>query len=259
MKRLDGAELRAMLSRCALAREIILLAETGSTNDEAMRMGRDGAADGTVIFAENQTSGRGRFGRKWDAEPGAALTFSVLLRPQMPMRDWPRLTTCAAVAVAEAIEEMIDGRAAIKWPNDVYLAEKKVAGILIESHADKFAVVGIGVNVNQKTFAEPLSESAISMRQMVRRELDRAEVAAAILRRLDALLATLRDDFPKIVAAAEARSYLRGRWIEAEIAGRRECGIAETLDEDGALILRKSDGTALVLSSGEVSRARAAF
>lgn len=256
MKRLNAEKLSTNLVGCEFAREIFVLEETESTNDLAAQFGRDGRPHGAVVFAETQTAGRGRLGRKWESASGAGLWFSILLRPEIP--DWTRLTTFAAVAIAEAIESVIDARALVKWPNDIYLGEKKVVGILIESSAgaDGFAVLGVGVNVNQTEFPETISDRAGSLRQIAGHELEREAVAIAILRSLEALYPKLAGDFHELVAAAEARSYLRGRWLEADCAGVRVSGVAEGLDENGALILRKSEGDLLTLRSGEVTISR---
>jgi BirA family biotin operon repressor/biotin-[acetyl-CoA-carboxylase] ligase len=253
----DSAELTARLEGCVIGHQLIFLNEATSTNDVAAEMGRNGSAEGVVIFAETQTAGRGRLGRKWESAEGAGLWFSILVRPQIPVRDWGRLTTLAAVAIAEALDEIADCRAQIKWPNDVYLDGKKAVGILIESYAgaEPFAVLGIGVNVNQTHFSEAIAERAVSLRMMAGRMLDRNAVAVAILRRLDAWYQKLPCDFSSIVRIAEARSYLRGRWLEADCAGGRVSGVAENLDENGALVLRKQDGTLVTLQSGEVSTA----
>ena len=134
-----------------VGREILVLAETGSTNDVAAQLGRAGAPEGLVVFAERQTAGRGRLGRKWESAAHKGLWFSLLLRPTFALADWARLTTWAAVGIARGLEEALPGfRAAVKWPNDIYLLGKKAVGILCESVAGPggYAVVGIGVNVN---------------------------------------------------------------------------------------------------------------
>jgi len=253
--RLIADDLAAMLDGCTLVREILVFQRTDSTNDVAAQLSRSGSAEGAIIFAEAQSAGRGRLGRKWDSPAHEGLWFSILLRPKIPIQEWTRLTTLAAVAIAQGIESVIENRAAIKWPNDIYLGDKKAVGILIESHAGEngFAVLGIGVNVNQTQFPGVLADRATSLRQFTGHVFDRQLVAVAILRELDALYPKMRDRFSEIVAAAEARSYLRGRKIECEFAGRRICGVAETLDENGALILRNPDGSTVTLHSGEAT------
>ena len=257
--RLIADDLTARLGPCALIREILVFAETDSTNDLATRMGRSGTPGGVAIFAEHQTAGRGRFGRRWASASHRGLWFSLLLRPALPLADWARLTTWAAVAVAAAIDETVGAKAAIKWPNDVFLADRKVAGILAESGTDSlgspFAVLGIGVNVNHEPadFPPDIRATAGSLRAVVGQPLDRPAFAAAILRALDVRLPLLAADFPAIISEAGARSFLLGRWIQVR-AGATLCeGLAEQLDENGHLLLRRADGSVGRLTAGEVT------
>ena len=257
--RLIADDLTARLGPCPLIREILVFAETDSTNDLATRLGRNGTPGGLAIFAEHQTAGRGRFGRRWASASHRGLWFSLLLRPPLPQAEWARLTTWAAVSVAAAIEESIGAKTAIKWPNDVFLGGKKVAGILAESGSDvtgrPFAVLGIGVNVNHEPddFPAELHATAGSLRETTGEPLDRTALAAAILRALDSRLPFLSDDFPAIIAEAAARSFLLGRWIEVRAGEISAEGFAEQLDENGHLILRHADGTLGRFIAGEVT------
>jgi BirA family biotin operon repressor/biotin-[acetyl-CoA-carboxylase] ligase len=257
--RLIADDLAARLGPCALIREILVFAETDSTNDLAMRMGREGVPGGVTIFAEHQTAGRGRFGRRWASASHRGLWFSLLLRPALPLADWARLTTWAATAVASAIDEATAARAAIKWPNDVFVGGKKVAGILAESGTDSagspFAVLGIGVNVNHQPDDFPADIRAIagSLRDVTGQTLDRSELATRILRALDTRLPSLAGDFPAIIAEASARSFLLGRWIQVRGGHAIAEGRAERLDENGHLLLRRSDGSLDRLTAGEVT------
>jgi len=255
--RLIADDLAGMLEGVNLARKILVYEKTGSTNDLASAMGRDGEAQGLVIFAETQTAGRGRLGRRWESDAHKGLWFSLLLRPGFSSASWTRLTTWAAVAIAEAIEGETARKTAIKWPNDIYIDGKKVVGILIEGHFDKsqegFAVLGIGVNVNQDHFPSDLEGKASSLKIATGNSLDRQKLAAAILRKLDALYAQLGNDFAYIVACADKRSFLNGKWIQA-IAGEDVTeGMAERLDGQGGLVLRLVDGREATISTGEVT------
>ncbi len=257
--RLIADDLTSRLGGCALVREIVVFTETDSTNDLAMQRGRQGGAGGLAIFAERQTAGRGRFGRPWASASHRGLWFSLLLRPALPLPLWPRLTTWAAVALADMIENALGLAAAIKWPNDVHLGGKKVAGILAESGTDlsgePFAVVGIGVNVNQEPadFPPELLVKAGSLRMATGRIIDRPAVAAALLRSLDARLPQLESAFPEIIAAAARRSSLLGRWIRVQSGADLLEGHAEELDPNGHLVLRSGDGTLSRLTAGEVT------
>lgn len=243
-----------------LARNILVFAETGSTNDVVSRMAGNGEAEGVVVFAERQTAGRGRLGRRWESALHKGLWFSMLLRPALAFSNWSRLTTWVAVGVARGLEEALPGcRASVKWPNDIYLNGRKAAGILIECSAgpNGYAVAGIGVNVNhsRSDFPEELITKATSLREASASagELDRQKVAAALLRQLDALYGQLSGNFAAVVAEAEARSILIGREIEMQGVDVPLRGIAEGLEPDGRLRVRGEDGSVRLVSGGEVS------
>jgi len=244
-----------------IGREILVLEETGSTNDVASQLGRDGVAEGAVVFAEHQTAGRGRLGRKWESVSHKGLWFSLLLRPTFALADWSRLTTWAAVGIARGMEEVLPGcHALVKWPNDIYLDGKKAVGVLSESVVgpNGYAVVGIGVNVNhtREDFPEELLSRATSLWETGGPDttpLDRHVVAAALLRQLDALYPALDCNFASIVAEAQSRSLLMGRRIT--VHGPRETyeALAEALEPDGSLRVRCDDGETRTVSGGEVS------
>lgn len=254
--RLIADDLTGMLDHTALVRNILVFEKTGSTNDLAATMGRNGEPHGLVIFAEEQTSGRGRLGRRWTSDPHQGLWFSLLLRPRFSPTFWTRLTTWAAVAIAEAIEHETGCKTAIKWPNDIYIGGKKAVGILIEGHFDKsqegFVVLGIGVNVNHDRFPTEIADTAVSLKMAAGHPLDRQKMAAAILRKLDALYPLLDEDFATIVAHANECSFLNGKWIQAISGQLVTQGKATRLDEHGGLVLALADGTETTLSSGEV-------
>ena len=259
---LDPNALAAMLPVARqIGREILVFDEIGSTNDETARLARAGAESGLAVFAERQTAGRGRFARRWESAAQKGLWFSLLLRPELPLSDWPRLATWAAVGIARGLEEALPScRATIKWPNDVYLLGRKAAGILIETAVGEqsFAVVGIGVNINHtgEDFPQDLAGIASSLRQAAGANapaLDRQSVAATLLRNLDSLYASLVGDFSPVIAEVESRSLLLGQWIEVTGAAEPICGIVEGLEPDGSLRLRDADGQAQVVSGGEVT------
>ena len=173
------ATLPAMPGRI-IGREILVFAETDSTNDLAKQAGDDQLPEGLVIFAEKQRAGRGRLGRAWESPPRQGLWFSVLLRPasDLPVERWPELTFCAALAVAQTAERFTGAPARIKWPNDVLVNGRKIAGILLECHhrhIPGFVVVGIGVNVLQREldFDPVLRHRAGSLAMMVDATLER--------------------------------------------------------------------------------------
>lgn len=259
---LDAERIRALLpAHRRIGREVLVLEETSSTNDLAAQLGRSGAADGLTVFAERQSAGRGRLGRKWESAAQKGLWFSLLLRPTWELAGWSRLTTWAAVGIARGLESALPGcRAGIKWPNDIYLAGKKAVGILSESAPgpEGYAVVGIGVNVNhtQDDFPAELQGSATSLRLSAACEslpFDRNTVAAALLRELDVLYPSLENHFSCLVAEAEARSILMGGRITVHAPRETYQAVAEALEPDGSLRVRMDGGEKRTISGGEVS------
>jgi BirA family biotin operon repressor/biotin-[acetyl-CoA-carboxylase] ligase len=189
--RLIADELRAALKGCRIGNEIAVVEETRSTNDLAWEAAERGAQEGLVVFAERQTAGRGQYGRRWESAPHLGLWLSILLRPLMTLRESPRLTSSLADLVAATIAEETGCAARIKPPNDIYIADRKVAGILVEgrteNNRDYVAVAGIGINVNQTAsdFPEELRETAGSLAMATGRSVARLPFAIALLRNLD--------------------------------------------------------------------------
>ena len=189
--RLIAAELRAGLEGCRIGNEIVVVEETRSTNDLAWEALERGTPEGFVVFAERQTAGRGQYGRRWESAPYRGLWLSVLLRPVMTLRESPQLTSLLAEVVAETITQETGCAATIKPPNDIYIAGRKVAGILVEGRTDSsggyVAVAGIGINVNQTVddFPEELRATAASLAMATGRRIDRAGLAVRLLRNLE--------------------------------------------------------------------------
>ena len=247
-----------------LAREILVLAETSSTNDAAAQLARNGAGEGLVIFAEKQTKGRGRLGRVWDSAAHLGLWFSLVIRPKLHPTQWTRLTTWAAVSIAKGLEEALPGcRAAIKWPNDIYLQGRKVVGILIESSAQTsgetgFAIVGIGVNVNhlEGDFPDSLLPKAGSLRMIAGPDtppLDRTHVATLLLKSLNAHYPLLISEFPELIAEAERRSLLMHQTVTIQTGVEKLTGTVVGLNPNGELLLQTDDTQTTVVSGGEVT------
>jgi BirA family biotin operon repressor/biotin-[acetyl-CoA-carboxylase] ligase len=189
--RLIAAELRANLAGCRIGHEIIVVEEAPSTNDLAWEAAERGTPEGFVVFAERQTAGRGQYGRRWESAPYQGLWLSILLRPAITLRESPQLTSLLAEVVARTVTEETGCAATIKPPNDIYIAGRKVAGILVEGRAGRdgayIAVAGIGINVNQTIddFPEELRETAGSLAMAAGHKVDRATLAIALLRALE--------------------------------------------------------------------------
>ena len=231
------------------------LGECRSTNDEAAGWARSGAPAGAVVVADSQTRGRGRLGRVWHSPPGAALYFSAVLRPKMALGKVPPLTLAAGVALAETVARF-DVAPALKWPNDLLLDGKKLAGILTESACQggrlEHVIVGIGVNLNVDEFPPELTGVATSLHRARGSAVDGAAFASVLCERLE----VWHDRFvsggvAEVLSAWKSFAPFFGQRIEVVSGRDRLSGVAEDLDEDGALRLRTSSGMARVMA-GEV-------
>src|SRR2546428_906893 len=189
--RLIVNEMRADLGTTVIGREIIVLEQTGSTNDAILRIATSNSKEGVVLFAEHQTAGRGRRGNRWESAAGKGLWFSILLRPGIQVNDSGRLTIWAMESICDIIRTQFALEPAIKLPNDVLLCGRKVAGVLVEMRAQQkaphVAIVGIGINVNHSVedFPPELQNRAISLAMALHRPVHRQQLAGAILRNLN--------------------------------------------------------------------------
>jgi BirA family biotin operon repressor/biotin-[acetyl-CoA-carboxylase] ligase len=255
---LNADDLLSRLSPSRIVgRDVQVFQETSSTNDIAEKLARDGVNEGVVIFAESQTKGRGRLGRKWISPAGQGLWFSVLLRPSLPPASVTQLTIAAATAVARAIHTETGLVPQIKWPNDILLGGKKAVGILTELNAEvdrvRYVIVGIGVDVNLTEFPAELKEVATSLALAAGKRFVRAEIAAAVLRELDQDYARIvRGEFADLAEEWEQQCITLGRRVEIHNGARTVSGRAESLDNDGALLLRTDHGRLERIVGGDV-------
>lgn len=226
----------------------------GSTNAMAMQAAARGAPEGSVFFAEEQTSGRGRGGHSWHSAASTGIYCSVVLRPQVPPAEILVLSLAAGLAVAEAVHQVTGLRPELKWPNDLLINGKKFCGILTELNAEvtrvRYAVVGIGINVNQAEFPADLREIATSLRLAAGREWSRVQMGAALLQSLDREYAALENGaHADISRRFEERSpWSRGQRVRVEDEPPWE-GVSEGLDDRGFLRVRSGDTVRTVLSA----------
>ncbi len=229
-----------------------------STMTEAVLRAEDGIEEGAVVIADRQSSGRGRLGRSWISEPGVGLYFSLILRPPSPPERSAVLTLAMGLGVARGLAEASGAAFDIRWPNDVLLNEKKCCGILVETAAEagslRYAVVGIGVNVNQPQMPEEISAGATSLRIETARSFDREEVLTSVLRSLESYYALFCEQGarPIIAEFAEASSYVSGKVVTVDAPGGPVYGTTAGLDSSGVLLLRKEDGSTEPILAGSV-------
>ncbi|MGH9426834.1 MAG: biotin--[acetyl-CoA-carboxylase] ligase [Terriglobia bacterium] len=233
--------------------------ETGSTNDAARQLAEQGAPEGTLVLAEEQTQGRGRLGRPWLSERRAGIYASILLRPLLKPRDAVVLTLVAAVAGSEAIEQSCGLRSDIKWPNDLLLSGRKCCGILLEMQAERddigYVIVGIGINVNHSVFSEELGQRATSLRIEGKRTCSRVAVLCEFLRRFELLY----DDLQRGNRAAvlqrwvDRSSFAFGKQITVDLGnGKKVEGRTDGLTELGNLKMKLADGRVAEVMSGDI-------
>ena len=188
---LIAEQLQADLASGVIGREVIVLDQAGSTNDAILQIANPNSKEGLVVFAEHQTAGRGQRGNRWESAAGKGLWFSILLRPRIDLASSPQLTSWAAEAVSNAIQNEFSLTPAIKPPNDVQIDGGKVAGVLVEMRAQQnaphLAIAGIGVNVNQsrEDFPKELQSHAISLAMALGKQINRQSFAVALLQKLD--------------------------------------------------------------------------
>lgn len=258
--RLLGEDIASRLGPVkVVGRQIQVFRETSSTNEVALRLAGDGVAEGAVVFAERQSRGRGRLGRAWFGSTGKSVLTSLLLRPSLRPAEAARLTIIAAAATVRAIEKLTTVRPSIKWPNDVIVGERKLAGILTEMRAEPdrihYLVLGIGLNVNQtKTdFPEPLRRRCSSLQILTEQVWNRATVAAALLKELDWDYQRMKEGrFAEVAAEWQSRCATLGRQVAVQFGKSIIHGRAEAIDGDGALLLRTGTGLVKRILGGDV-------
>ncbi|MBI3998053.1 MAG: biotin--[acetyl-CoA-carboxylase] ligase [Armatimonadetes bacterium] len=228
-----------------LGRPTIRVEELESTNDLARLLAAAGLPEGTAVVASRQTRGRGRFGRAW-VSPHGGLWCSILLRP-VAASGWGRLSLAMAVAVAEAIDQAAGVRSRIRWPNDILVAGRKVAGVLLEGAAEA-VVVGVGINANNATDTMPaaLRTMAGSLRELAGRTVSLEALFEILLARGAGWYEIWAQGGPEVIDAWSARDATRGTRVAVDTPAGRLAGVADGVDGDGAL--------RIVLEGGEVRR-----
>jgi len=252
--------LKTLLRTRVLGSNILHLDEVDSTNNVARDLAREGCGEGTLVLAEVQTAGRGREGRRWYSPRGGAW-MSIVLKPKLVRAAPSLLNLAAGVAVCKAIRRQLSLEAFVKWPNDVMVQGRKVCGILAEAFThdgEQFVILGIGINVSGSTssYPEEFRADAISLEEATRREVDRNSIVAGVLEELEALYPrTLTDEHAASAMLDEWQrlSCMLGKRVTVEAGEAKFTGIADRVDKDGALILRRPDGSEQRILSGSVT------
>jgi BirA family biotin operon repressor/biotin-[acetyl-CoA-carboxylase] ligase len=247
-------EISPLLHTTDLGRRIVYLTSTDSTMDVARREAEGGAPEGTVVIAEEQTAGRGRFGRQWVSPPGLNLYMTVILRPDI--HQLRALALVAPLSVCRLLEASTRIRPLIKWPNDVVVGRRKLAGILIESELSggnpRYALIGLGLNVNFRPAGTPVADVATSIAQELNKEVSRERVFANTMNHMEELYRRCASGH-HVYDLWRARLDTLGREITVNFRGEAFAGVAEDVDPEGNLILRRDDGELMTFEAGEVS------
>ncbi len=229
---------------------LLLRENSTSTNDELRVLAEQGAKEGLILLAENQFAGRGRRGAAWFSPSGESLAFSILLRPQAPKALWPRLALASGLALAEAFEKM-GVEALIKWPNDVLIQQRKLAGILVESGKD-FVIVGIGINVSTLEFPAEVASIATSLQRAAGRPFLREDVLASVIHQLSHRCAQIGNHFDEVLNGVRMRCALTGQHVSLLTSSGPKTGWIDGISPGGELILRTTHGVETLMQADEI-------
>ncbi len=246
---LDFSEWEKQLNTTFMGKPVHYCKQTRSTQLLALEMAKQGASEGAMAIAEEQTAGKGRFNRNWHSPAGKGLYFSIVLKPNIPLQFVPQLTLLISVALCRSIRQVTGLQPGIKWPNDVLISGKKFAGILLEMHAEDIqlhhVIAGIGINVNQteEDFPQDIRSTATSLRQEAGRSFQREQLLQAFLEELEQwYIHYLKEGFAHIRMLWEAHNITLGRHVAVQSGNRVYEGKALDIDETGALVLQTEEG-----------------
>lgn len=257
--RLFPFEIARSLGTKLIGKKIHYFDYLASTMDLAMRLGMEGASNGTLVLAEAQTKGRGRLGRSWFSPKYKGIYLSLILRPKISLATSPVLTLLAAVSICEAIKDAVGLDAQIKWPNDIFIRQRKVAGILTEMNAEadkiNFMAIGIGLNVNNDK--KSLIAQSTSLKEQLREPVSRVVLLQELLRRIESNYLYLEDKGSQVIIDKwRSFSLTLGKRVKVYCQNKHIEGAATDIDQDGALLIRKDSGLIQKVSSGDVMHCR---
>ena len=257
-------EIRQGLSTKVFGKKnIIFLKETDSTNTRAKELAAQGAPEGTLVIAEKQTSGRGRRGRNWFSPPGGGIYCSLILRPVLSPSETPRITLMTAVVLAETLISLMKLKLRIKWPNDILVNGKKLAGILTEISTEmdavNYIVVGLGMNVNTQLEDLPreIKKTATSILIETKKPFPRVKLIQHYLKLYEKYYDMFKkNDFEPIMKRWRKLADIIGKQIKVDVIGKTHTGKVVDVDNDGVLILKDDQGKLQRIFSGDVTMAR---
>ena len=239
-------------------KQIVYFNETDSTNTRAKDLAIKGAPEGTLVVSEKQTKGRGRKGRNWFSPSRGGIYTSLILRPRIPPNEAPKMTLLTAVAVAETLHSLTQLKANIKWPNDILINGKKIAGILTEISTEMdaidYIVVGLGMNVNTPDFPDDIHKKATSIFIETGKHFPRVKLIREYIQWHEKYYEIfMKTGFEPITKRWKEFSNILGRKIIVEIIDKKYIGEVQDIDSDGTLILKDNNGKYHRISSGDVT------
>ncbi len=256
--RISQDQLEAVLDTEWAGRNAVFCESVDSTNNRAKELADAGAPNGTLVFSEVQTAGRGRLGRSWNSPKGSGIWMSLLIRPDIPPVHASMVTLVAAIAVQRAIQSVSGLACGIKWPNDIVAESRKICGILTEMSAEtdriNYIVIGIGINVLEQAFPEEIRETAASICGLTGKPVSRTDLIASVLREFERLWPEfLRTEDLSLLKEEYNRNLVNcGREVRVLHPRQEYTGIAEGINDQGELLVRTAGGLKTVYS-GEVS------
>lgn len=253
----DQQWIQSQLQAEHIGREIITYDSVDSTNDIAKRLVGESDKEGTVILADSQTQGKGRLGRTWYSEENVGIYLSIFLKPSLPPEQIAQITLVAGVALVQAVNEFSRARAYLKWPNDIFLNGKKVAGILTENcqkNIHSGVILGIGINVNHAHFPVHLQHIATSMAMENGEIFERLPLITFLLNHLDqGYQSFLNEGISATIDQWNLNSDMFGKHISLTQGTQTFSGTAMKLDEEGHLVMLVDNGEKIAFDSGEVT------
>ena len=259
MRSLDLAQIAPRLNGRRLGGKLHYFAELGSTNTHARVLAEGGAAEGEIVIAESQTEGRGRLGRRWESPPFVNLYLSVVLRPRLAPACAPQITLMAGVALVETIQPLIEQTPMIKWPNDILVGGKKIAGVLSEAVCDServaHVILGIGFNLNYRSSSMPpqIRNRATSVADLTGNSVERESALLRLIHNLDRCYGDLEESgFESLRPRWDRYFGLRGRRVRIENFDQVFMGYARGIDRDGALLVEDDRGALQKIYAGDV-------
>jgi BirA family transcriptional regulator, biotin operon repressor / biotin---[acetyl-CoA-carboxylase] ligase len=254
--------LRKRLKGSLFGKRVFHFFRTDSTNRVAMELGYAEEPEGTVVFAEEQTAGRGRAERAWHSERGTGLYLTLLLRPKLSPAQAPLLTMLAGLSAHAAIQAQTALNIELKWPNDLLLNGKKLGGILTEMHAEpsvvRFVIVGLGINVNQEKFPSELASIATSLRKESGKLHYRLELLVRLLAQFETDYNRFLREGPSFVVERfqSVSNFAQGRRVRVDTGTDSYLGTTAGLSPEGLLLVAKDNGPLVTVIAGDVSEVR---